>query len=427
MPKRAVRLSAAFCSTVKVAGKYSDGDGLMLIVTNTGSKRWGQRLVIRGKRRDLGLGSYPLVSLAQARVAASQNRQTARNGGDPLALREKDRTTPTFEAVMLMLLEKKAGELTNSKHIAQWGSTLRTYAVPRLGGKLVTEITVADTLEVLKPIWSTKSETASRLRGRIESVLAFATAHGWREGPNPATWGGNLDMLLPKPSKVKQVRHQPALAVEDIPNWMEQLRKRQGISARCLEFLTLTWARSGEARGAIWSEIDFEASIWNIPAHRTKTKEEHAVPLSNAALALLRGIPRTVGEEFVFPAPRGGELSDMALSGVMRRMHASEVLNDLSLPALGIREEEAGWRDPQSNRPAVPHGLRATARNWAGREEYPREMAELALGHRIGNRVEQAYHRETLVERRRLMMNAWAEYVTQETKNVPNVNGLRLV
>ncbi|MBU2982270.1 tyrosine-type recombinase/integrase [Lentibacter algarum] len=427
MPKRAKGLSAAFCSTVKRQGKYSDGDCLMLIVSNSGSKRWGQRLVIRGKRRDLGLGSYPLVTLAQARVVASQNRQIARDGGDPLAAREKVRSTPTFEVAMAALLEKKAGELTNAKHIAQWESTLRTYAVPKLGTKLVTEITVSDVLEVLTTIWATKNETASRLRGRIEAVLAFATARGWREGPNPATWGGNLDMLLPKPSKIKPVVHQPSLAVEEIPDWMSQLRKRQGASARCLEFLALTWARSGEARGAIWSEIDFETAIWLIPAHRTKTKEEHAVPLSNAALALLRSIPRTVGEDFVFPAPRGGELSDMALSGVMRRMHAYEVLNDLSLPELGIREEEAGWRDPQTNRPAVPHGLRATARNWAGRKEYPREMAELALGHRIGNRVEQAYHRETLVERRRLMMNAWAEYVSQESRNLPNVNGLRLV
>ncbi|AXI46519.1 integrase [Sulfitobacter sp. SK012] len=437
MPKRAKGLTAGFCSTVKAPGKHSDGDGLMLVVSDSGAKRWVQRLVIRGRRRDIGLGAYPLVPLAKARAAAAENRGVARAGGDPLARRDEDLSLRTFDMAMVDLLAKKAGELSNAKHIAQWESTLRTYAVPRLGKMRVSEITVTDIVEVLLPIWKTKNETASRLRGRIEAVFAFSTASGWRSGPNPATWGGNLDMLLPKPSKVKKVVHQPALQVRDAPFWFDELAQRRGSSARCLEFLALTWVRSGEARGAKWSEIDLDKAIWRIPASRTKTKEEQMVPLSLAAIGLLRGIPRVreandkggdlIDVDLVFVSPRGGQLSDMALSAVMRRLHQADSYDRDLYKARGLLEHQIGWLDERSGRPAVPHGLRSTARDWAGLQGYPRELAELSLGHRIGNRVEQAYHRDSLLERRRPMMEAWAQYLLSERSGHTNSIGLRAV
>lgn len=411
MPKRARGITAAFCSSVKEAGKYSDGDGLMLIVSGNGNKRWGQRLVVRGKRRDLGLGSFPLVSLAEARSKATENRRIAREGGDPLEKKRIANSIPTFADVADLTIKKKRVELSNAKHIQQWENTLRQYAFPKIGSKRVDAIGVEDILAVLEPIWETKTETASRLRGRIEAVLALATVRKWRSGPNPATWAGNLSMLMPKMSSVADVTHQPALQLAEAHEWWSDLSARQGMSAAALRFLTLTWARSGEVRGASWNEIELDKAIWRIPASRMKARQEHVVPLSQPAQELLASLPRLERSPYVFFAPRGGMLSDMSISAVMRRMHGTAEKRANERPEGNRETSRATYLDRSSFRPAVPHGLRSTARTWAAEKGYDREMAEIALAHRIGTEVERSYQRAELIERRRHMMEDWATFL----------------
>jgi integrase len=244
-------------------------------------------------------------------------------------------------------------------------------------------------LTILEPIWKTKTETGTRLRGRLEQVLDWATARGYRDGPNPARWRGHLDKLLARPAKIAKVKHRAALPFTEIGAFMQQLRAADGMGARELEFAILTAARSGEARGATWLEIDLNAKIWTIPAARMKGNREHRVPLSSAVVTLLMALPRIGGNDLVFPAPRGGRLSDMTLSAVLRRMKV----------------------------PAVPHGFRSTFRDWAAeRTGYPRDAAEMALAHTIGDKVEAAYRRGDLFEKRRRMMADWATFCDQQTK-----------
>jgi integrase len=401
-------LSARFVETVAVPGKYFDGQGLILLVRPNGAKQWVQRITIRGKRCELGLGSPPAVSLATARRLALENRGKAMLGGDPLQERREARAGLTFEAAAEQYLAAKLHEFRNEKHKKQWRSTLDTYARPVLGPKLVSDINLQDVQKVLEPIWQSKTETATRLRGRIENVLSWATVAGHRKGDNPARWKGNLSEVLPKPSKVAKKDNHPALALRDAARWWADLATREGIAARALEFLALTAARSEEVRRATWEEIDFgEArgadnmvtaafAKWTIPAIRMKARREHRVPLTPAAVAILKGLPARDDSPFIFPAPRGGSMSDMALSAVMRRMQEAEV-----------KAERPGFLDPRSKRPAVPHGLRSTFRQWAAEEGYPRDMAELAIAHVIDNEVERAYQRSDMLERRRAMMAAW--------------------
>lgn len=419
------KLTAAFCATVKEPGKYGDADGLMLAVSPKGAKRWVQRIVIRGKRRDLALGAFPQVGLAEARRIADENRRVARAGGDPTVEAQRQAGIPTFAQAAEDLLAVQLKKFSNPKHRQQWENTLREYALPVLGQMRVDEIGVSDVARALEPIWTAKHETGSRLRGRIEKVLALAIVRGWRPEPNPARWANNLDLMLSAPAEATRVQHRPALRIEDTPAWFLELRKRQGFSARALEFAALCWSRSGEVRGATWSEIDLQRRIWTIPAERMKMGREHVVPLSNAAVGLLRGLPRVEGTDHVFPSGKGDALSDMALSAVMRKMHSAKVECDM---ATGIPETEAGWLDPRSRRPAVPHGLRSTARDWAGREGYPRELAEHALAHAVGNAVEAAYHRDTLAEQRRGMMSDWSRYLAGESSAAAGgISGLRAV
>jgi integrase len=271
----------------------------------------------------------------------------------------------------------------------------------------VQDITTQDVLRVLQPIWTDKTETASRLRGRIEAVLSWATVSGHRTGDNPARWAGNLKELLPAPSKVADEEHHPAIQIDEAPRWFAALREREGMGARALEFLAMTGLRSGEVRGARWDEIDLRAGLWIVPAARMKMKVEHRVPLSPAAVELLEALPKLEGNPLVFPAARGGTLSDMTLSAVMRRMHEAEVAVD-----------RPGYLDRATKRPAVPHGLRSTFRDWvAERTNYPADMAEVALAHKIGNAVEAAYRRGDMIEKRRLMMAAWAEFLADGTRS----------
>lgn len=385
-------------------GKHHDGGGagLYLRVDPNGGRFWVQRLTIYGKRREIGLGSFPTVALADARKTALANKQLAYAGGDPLAERRKARETVTFAEAVDQYLVAKLGEFRNEKHKKQWRATLDAYAKPKLGHLPLQSIMVADVLRVLQPIWAEKTETASRLRGRIEAVLSWATVAGHREGPNPARWKGNLSELLPKASKVSEPENHPALAIADVPRWWAELSLREGMAAQALQFQMLTGARSGEVRGMTWDELDpsKQGTTWNIPGPRMKTKRPHRVPLTAEALAILNALPRMEGSPYVFFAPRGGMLSDMTISAVMRRMQDAET-----------KAGRPGFLDPVSKRPAVPHGLRSTFRQWAAERGYPRDMAEIALAHFIGSEVERAYQRSDMLERRRAMMADWAGFV----------------
>lgn len=336
MPKLAKELSA-----LEVKRLEHDGDkhnkvvsvggvqGLMLQITPNGSKSWILRTPVGGKRRHIGLGSYPTVTLAQARERARAELDKVWQGVDPVeerkALRSRlqveQKRGLTFEKAVERFLESKLTEFDNNKHCDQWRSTLRTYANPGLGKMLVGDIGVQEVLCVLEPIWQTKTETATRVRGRIEGVLAWATVAGHRQGDNPARWKGNLDAILPKPSKVAKVRNHPALSISDVVPWFADLQGRDGMASRALELMTLTAARSGEIRGATWAEIDLKAGLWTIPAERMKAGKEHRVPLTTQAVALLEALPRDLGSPYTFPAVRGGMLSDMALSACMRRIN----------------------------------------------------------------------------------------------------------
>jgi integrase len=347
--------------------------------------------VVAGKRRDIGLGSFPTVPLTEARDKAREYRERIWRGEDPVAerqaakaaLRAAEAASITFNEAAAEYIKVKSAEFRNEKHKRQWSATIATYAGPVIGRLPVREIELAHIVRVLEPHWHDKTETMKRLRGRIEKVLSWATVRGYRDGDNPARWRGNLDAVLPAPGKVKKAGNFAALPWQDVPTFMPALRQRDGMAARAVEFAILTAARSGEVRGATWAEIDLDAATWIIPAGRMKSGREHRVPLSGPAVTLLRALPRMVGSEYVFPAPRGGALSDMSLSAVLRRMEV----------------------------PATVHGFRSAFRDWcAERTNYTREVAEQALAHAIGDKVEAAYRRGDLFERRRRLMSEWSDY-----------------
>lgn len=383
--------------------------GLHLQLTPNNGRSWLLRAMIGAARRDIGLGGFPGVTLARAREKAREARDKIERGIDPIeerkeakaALAAAQRRGLTFADATDKYLSAKLDAFKNAKHRQQWENTLATYAMPELGKMLVQDIAVQDVLRTLQPIWADKTETATRVRGRIEAVLSWATVSGHRSGDNPARWAGNLKELLPAPSKVAKEGNQPALMIDDAPRWFKALQGREGFGARAVELLALTATRSQEIRGALWDEIDLDKALWIIPGPRMKMEREHRVPLSGEAVALLRALPRLQDNPLVFPAARGGQLSDMTLSAAMKRMHEADVAAD-----------GAGFVDRTSKRPAVPHGLRSTFRDWvAERTNYPGDMAEVALAHRISNAVEASYRRGDMIEKRRKMMNDWAGYL----------------
>lgn len=422
MPRVAKDLSALEVKRLQHSGtgqnaKFPVGgvSGLLLQITPNGGRSWLLRVQVGGKRREIGLGGYPDVTLAMARDRAREAKDKIRNGIDPVeerrALRAALATARarglTFAEATERYLEAKLGAFKNAKHRQQWRNTLITYALPELGKMQVQDITVQDVLRALEPIWHAKTETASRVRGRIEAVLSWATVAGHRSGDNPARWAGNLKELLPAPSRVAKEGNHPAVQIADAPRWFSALRKREGMGSRALEFVALTAARSQEVRGARWDEIDLNTLMWIVPGERMKMGREHRVPLSADAVALLKALPRFDKNPLVFPAPRGGEMSDMTLSAAMKRLHAAEVTAG-----------SGGFIDRVSKRPAVPHGLRSTFRDWVAEEtRFPGDMAEVALAHRIGNAVEASYRRGDMVEKRRAMMNAWAGYLSNTTQS----------
>jgi integrase len=393
MPKKARELGALEVGRLKDPGLHAVGGvaGLHLQVDKSGARSWILRVTIGDRRPDMGLGGYPDVTLAGAREAARAARAKIKAGVDPLAEARKARSALkaatasawTLRACGEGYIAAKESEWKNAKHAAQWANTLATYAYPKIGDLQVRDVDLPQVLSVVEPIWTTKTETAKRLRNRIELVLDWATVRSYRHGPNPARWRGHLDKLLPKPSKVARVVHHPALPVADVGAFMQALGKHDGMGARALEFTILTACRSGEARGATWHEIDLDDAAWTIPAARMKSDRPHRVPLSPAALALLRALPHKRGDVLVFPSSRGTPLSDMTLTAVLRRMKVN----------------------------AVPHGFRSTFRDWASeRSNFPSDVAEMALAHAIGDATEAAYRRGDLFDKRRRMMTAWAEF-----------------
>lgn len=406
MPKKSKVLSALEVKRINAAGLHSVGevDGLHLRVTPAGARSWilryttGEtRYAKSGKpykvRRDMGLGSYPSVTLAMARDKARLVREKLDAGVDPVTERKAasqarqaaELARLTFEDAASAVIKIKQAEARNIKHGKQWESTLAAYAYPILGKMAVSDIELVHVKQVLQPIWEAKTETATRVRQRIEAVLNWATVNGHRSGANPARWKGNLDNILPSPNRVAKVEHHRALPIDNMPAFWQTLSKRTGDAATCLAFTILTGCRSGEARGATWQEIDFEAATWTIPAERMKAGKEHRVPLAPAVIKLLKAQPK--GHDRVFVSPRGKPLSDAAMSALLKRMG-------------------------ESHRATV-HGFRSTFRDWiAERTSTPHDIAEMALAHTIKNGAEAAYRRGDMLAKRARVMNQWADFVT---------------
>lgn len=373
------------------------GDGGNLWINPKGNSRaWLFKYTFDGKSREMGLGSFPEVTMGEARDLAKHYRKILKNEKrDPMKARkeeevEKNRITPTFTQAAARYILTHRHEWSNRKHIKQWISTMRTYAKPVIGSKLVTEITTEDILEVLSSGWTTKTETMKRVQGRIENILDWARAMKYREGENPARWRGHLNQLLPKPNKVKVVKHHPAMPYDEISTFFPKLQQSKGLSAKALQLLILTATRTSDVLEAEWKEINLDEQSWTIPENRTKTRVEHRVPLTDEVIQILESLPRVDG--FVFPGTkRGRPLSNMAMLVQMRRMNYGHY---------------------------VPHGFRSTFRDWAAEKtSYSRELAEKALAHVIGNEVERAYQRGDMFEKRRKMMELWAIFIIPKNEN----------
>lgn len=393
------KLTALQVKKTTAPGYYGDGGGLWLQVGASGTKSWIFRFKspVLAKSREMGLGSLDTYTLAEARVRAKEARQVVDRGQDPIEQRKAQRRQSLLSASLLMTfaqcaeayIEAHQAGWKNHKHAGQWRSTLSTYAFPVIGKLPVSSIDTPLVLRILEPIWTAKNETATRLRGRIELVLDWSTVRGYRTGNNPARWKGHLDKLLAPPSKVQKVNHHPALAYPEISEFMKSLAQREGMASLALQFVILTAARSGEVRGARWDEIDRINRTWTIPASRMKAGKEHQIPLSDAAISVLNKVPVMIDNPLVFPAPRGGLLSDMTMAAVLKRME----WNDLTV-----------------------HGFRSTFRDWAGETTgFPREVIEHALAHQLKDKAEAAYARGTLFAKRRLLMDEWANYCKNTT------------
>jgi integrase len=400
MARKIGRLTGLAVTRATKPGFYADGGGLYLRVGPTGAKSWVFRFRVDGKRRDMGLGPLHAVTLAAAREKATACRTERTDGRDPLEVRRATKLADKLTASKAVSFRQCASAYIeahrlgwkNEKHAAQWGSTLEAYAYPVFGDLPVQAIDTALVMKTLEPIWRTKTETASRLRGRIEAVLDWATAREFRQGDNPARWRGHLDHLLPQRTKVQKVQHHPALPYVEIGAFMGEVRSQEGHAARALEFLILTAGRTGEVIGARCDEIDMVEKTWTVPSNRMKTGKEHRVPLSPAASGLIEAQRTIAPGEFVFPGGRPGKsLSNMAILKLLERMKRDDL---------------------------TAHGFRSTFRDWAAEQtNFPREVAEMALAHTIGDKVEAAYRRGDLFEKRRKLMEAWATYCESQPTN----------
>ncbi|MBK1643586.1 integrase [Thiocapsa imhoffii] len=394
------KLTARTITTAK-PGRHSDGGGLLLQVSPTGVRKWILRYQISGRRRDLVMGHYPEVTLAAARAKAAQLRSMARSGQDPAIQPATPLATPTFTQAAARYIRSHRHGWKNRKHARQWVATMKTYARPIIGAKAVDAVTTEDILAILKAIWTTKTETAKRVQGRVENILDWCAARQYRDQSNPARWRGHLDHLLPKPTKVRRVQHHPAMPYTEVPRFLVELAAVEGVAALALRFAILTATRTGETLGARWEEIDLEAAVWTIPAERMKAAREHRVPLTEAALSILRALPQVSGEVWVFPGARQGRpLSAMALLMTMRRL------------GYGVNGTRGAY---------VPHGFRSSFRDWCGEvSSYPREVAEAALAHVNADKVESAYARGDLFMKRRRLMAAWSDWCARSPASVSN-------
>jgi len=416
MPKKAVELGALDVKRLSEPGMHFVGGvaGLGLQISPQGSKSWVLRVMVGAKRRKMGLGGFPDVTLARARELAREAREKVSTGVDPIdekktarrslaASRAKD---VTFRTCAELHIAAHRASWKNEKHEGQWTNTLETYAYPVIGDMWVRDVKLEHVMQIIEPIWHSKTETANRLRGRIEAVLNSAATKGFRDGPNPAVWKGTLSTLLPAKSKIAKTKHYPAVPVKDLPAFFELLRSKEGTAARALEFLILTNVRSYNIRHASWSEIDFETKTWLIPGtddeeskQRMKAGVAHRVPLSTAALKLLENTTKRDGTELIFPTPRkSARLSDAAMSKLMKDMRAN----------------------------GVPHGFRSTFRDWASElTNFSREVTERAMAHKVGDKTEAAYLRSDLFVKRTKLMEVWATYCTTKPQAAGKVVQMR--
>jgi integrase len=386
---------------VRATGFVHDGGGLYLQVTRTGAKSWVFRFMLNKRRRDMGLGAFPAVSLAAARKLASEARSQAKAGHDPIEARNTQRSRQrreqaqsiTFDQATEQFLATREGEWRSDKHRQQWRNTLASYASPKIGSLSVAAISKTDVIRVLDPIWREKErggrpETAARLRGRIEEVLNWAVSQGYREeGLNPARWSGHLEHVFAKRSKLQRVRHHAAVSIDELPEVYAKLRELETIAALALRFLILTAARAGEVTGLTWDEIDFQEKVWTVPASRIKAAREHRVPLSSEALAILTRQRDVAFSRYVFPGFRDGR--------------------PLSWASLSKALDATGYGS------ATVHGFRSTFRDWTSeRTDTPRDVAEMALAHTIEDRTEAAYRRGELMTKRAVLMQRWATFAT---------------
>ena len=388
-------------------GKHGDGAGLQLVVSNSLARRWVFRYQLDGRSREMGIGGYPDISLKEAREIVGDYRRLAKRGVDPIDYRSDERVRERLAAAQETrfrdcaesYIDSLRSGWKNAKHAAQWASTLETYAYPVFGDKAVASVDTELVLEVLNPIWAKIPETASRVRGRIESVLDWATVKKYRSGENPARWRGHLNKILPKRSDVAPVRHHPALPYDDLPEFFTELRNENGLAAQALQFVILTASRTGEVIGSRWSEFELKKSLWTVPATRMKSRRLHRVPLSDEAIAIIKNLQEQRSGEFVFPGNRYDKpISNMAMLSLLRRMEHHEI---------------------------TVHGFRSTFRDWAAEQtSFPREVAEAALAHVLSDKTEAAYQRGDMFEKRRKLMVAWANYCTSSTnKNVAAIFG----
>lgn len=393
MSRRVNHLSAVLIKSLSLPGYYGDGTGLYLQISGSGSKSWIFRFSLAGKRREMGLGSLHTISLAMARDKAQECRRLVAERIDPIVARDTARTLEALSKARLKTFDQCAAAFIKShraswksvKHAAQWESTIAMYASPVFGAMPVSDIDTELVMRVLSPIWDAKTETAVRVRGRIESILDWATVSKFRQGENPARWRGHLQNLLANPHKIAPVQNHAALPWLEMPVFMALLRQREGVAALATQFGILTAARSGEVRGARWREIDLEARLWTVPALRMKAGKEHRVPLSTAAIGVLQKLER--GGELIFTGHRRDKmLSDMSLTAVLRRMDRTDI---------------------------TVHGFRSTFRDWCSEapgNTFPREVCEHALAHSLPSKVEAAYRRGDLLEKRIMLMQAWADF-----------------
>lgn len=397
-------------------GYYLDGGGLYLQISAFGTKSWVFKFTLNGRSREMGLGAIHTITLQEARELARDNRKLLTEGIDPIEARGarkqderlKSAKRITFDECAEKYINTHKESWKNPKHKDQWTNTLATYASPYIGKLAVSDIDTGLVLKCLEPIWGLKTETATRLRGRIEKILDWAATRGYRSGENPARWKGHLEHNLAAPNKIAKVKNQPALPYSQVSAFLKDLRQRSGSAAVALEFAILTAGRSGEIRGATWGEMDLDSGVWTIPADRMKMDNEHRVPLSRRALEILKQLKEQAGkvkpDTVVFLSPRGLVLSDATLNAVIRRMN----------------EGEGGpkWIDPKTKKEAVTHGFRSSFRDWAAEcTNYPWWLAEKALAHLVGDETERAYQRGDLLEKRRRLMEDWAAYC--ETGHTP--------